>query len=80
MSFKKFFEFLSEKKSSNPKDIEEVGIPEPKANPTEPLACPKCGKTQLPCECYTDDYYNAKLPQQAPRPNKLIKPKKGKNE
>lgn len=80
MLFKKYIEFLTEKKKSDPKDIEEVKIPEPKANPAEPLACPKCGGTQLPCECYTKDYYNAKLAQQTPRPNKLIKPKRKENE
>jgi len=80
MSFKKFFEFLTEKKSADSKDIEEVKVPEPKANPNEPLACPKCGSTKMPCECYTEDYYNAKLSQQTPRPNKLLKPKKKENE
>jgi len=80
MAFKKFFEFLTEKKSADSKDIEDVTVPQPKADPKEPLACPKCGKTKLPCECYTDDYYNAKLSQQTPRPNKLLKPKKKENE
>jgi hypothetical protein len=80
MSFKKFSEYLNEKKKPKPEDIEEVEVPKPDANPNEPLACPKCGSSKLPCECYTDDYYNAKLSQQAPRPNKLLKPKKKKDE
>ena len=76
MSFKKFFEFLSEGKKNNPKDIEEVSVPKPNLDSDAPLACPKCGSFQLPCECYTDDYYNSKLSQQTPRPNKIYKPKK----
>jgi hypothetical protein len=80
MPFKKFFEFLLEKKKSDSKDIEEVSVPKPDVKPNEPLSCPKCGSSELPCECYTDDYYNAKLPQWAPRPNKLLKPKKKKDE
>lgn len=76
MSFKKFFEFLSEGKKRDPKDIEEVSAPNPKVNADTPLACPKCGSFKLPCECYTDDYYNSKLSQQTPRPNKIFKPKK----
>lgn len=80
MSFKKFFEFLTEKKKANPKDIVEVEVPKPDINPNEPLSCSKCGSSKLPCECYTEDYYNAKLTQQTPRPNKLLKPKKKENE
>jgi hypothetical protein len=76
MSFKKFFEFLSEGKKKDTKDIEEVSAPKPKVNADTPLACPKCGSFKLPCECYTDDYYNSKLSQQTPRPNKIYKPKK----
>lgn len=80
MAFKKFIEFLAEGKKPNKKDIEEVEVPKPDANPDANLACPKCGSSKLPCECYTDDYYNAKISQQTPRPNKILKPKKKENE
>jgi hypothetical protein len=73
MSFKKFFQFISEGKKPKEHDIEEVSVPDPKINADAPLSCPKCGSTKLPCECYTDDYYNSKLTQQTPRPNKIFK-------
>lgn len=80
MAFKKFIEFLLEKKKQGSDDIQDVEVPKPDANPDADLACPKCGSSRLPCECYTDDYYNAKIPQQTPRPNKIIKPKKKTDE
>ena len=78
MFFKKFFQFLTEKSDS--KDIEDVQPPKPKLDPAVPTKCPKCGKTSAPCECYTDDYYDAKLGKSTPRPNKIIKPKKKKED
>ena len=54
--------------------------PSPELDPSVPTKCPKCGQTSSPCECYTDDYYNAKISQQTPRPNRIIKPKKKKDE
>jgi len=80
MSFKKFLQFITEKKKADPKDIQDAKVPEPKIDPEAALACPKCGSTKMPCECYTDDYYNTKLQYQTPRPNKLLKPKKKENE
>ena len=81
MTFKKFFSYLNEKKKSDAKDIQDVSIPVPNTkDPNEPLACPKCGTSKLPCECYTEDYYNAKLSHWAPRPNRVIRPKKEENE
>jgi len=80
MAFKKFKEFLLEGKKPGVKDIQDVEVPKPDLNPDANLSCPKCGSSKLPCECYTDDYYNAKISQQTPRPNKLLKPKKKKDE
>jgi hypothetical protein len=79
MIFKKFAQFIFEKKGDS-KDIEDAQPPKPALDPSVPLKCPKCGQTTSPCECYTDDYYNAKLGQQTPRPNKIVKPKKKENE
>lgn len=79
MHFKKYSDYLLEKKKDS-KDIEEVEIPKPEADSEIPLTCPKCGSTSLPCKCYTEDYYNAKLGQQTPRPGKTHKPKKKENE
>ncbi len=76
MIFKKFYQFLIEK--SDPKDIEDAQSPRPKIDPSISTKCPKCGKTSAPCECYIDDYYDAKLGKATPRPNKVIKPKKKK--
>jgi hypothetical protein len=77
MSFKKFFQFILEKKKPSDKDIEEIEAPKPDS-PAEPLSCPKCGSSRLPCECYTDDYYDAKKSHQTPRPSTTIKPKNKK--
>lgn len=74
MNFKSFKEFILEKKAD--KDIQDVVPPKPDLDPSVPLTCPKCGKTSSPCDCYIDDYYNSKYPQQAPKPTKIIKPKK----
>ena len=76
MSFKKFYQYLSEGKKPKSHDIVEVEVPRPDIDPNSALKCPKCGSSAFPCECFTDDYYNSKTPQQAPRPNKVIKPKK----
>ena len=80
MTFKKFSQFIAESKKPDKKDIEEASVPKPDAAPDANLACPKCGSSSLPCECYTDDYYNAKISQQTPNPNTVIKPKKKSNE
>jgi len=80
MAFKKFLEYILEKKKSDSKDIQDVMPPSPELDPSVPTKCPKCGQTSSPCECYTDDYYNAKISQQTPRPNRIIKPKKKKDE
>lgn len=70
---KTFKEYLNEKDN---KDIEE-------AVPLKPLpsdikddtSCETCGAKEFPCECYTEDYYDAKIPQQIPRAS-IKKPKK----
>ena len=85
MVFKKFRDFLNEiagppvkdagkKKKHNPKDIESVDPLVPPIDPEVITKCPKCGATTGVCGCFTDDYYNAKLPQQAPIPS-TTKPK-----
>jgi len=58
---------MSEGVKVNPKkkDIEEVSASN--SNPDLPNACPKCGETGQVCNCYTDDYYDAKTPQYAPK-------------
>lgn len=78
--FKKFFQFISEGKKPKPHDIEQADPTNPPIDPAIVTKCPKCGSTGMICDCYTDDYYNAKLPQQAPRPNKKVKPKTKDNE
>jgi uncharacterized C2H2 Zn-finger protein len=81
MHFKKYSDYLNEKKDKDSKDIEEVEIPKPDLDPEIALACPKCGSSSLPCKCFTEDYYNAKLGQQTPRPGKTVKNiKKKENE
>jgi hypothetical protein len=78
MIFKRFREFLSEaagppvkgagkKKKKDPKDIESADPLTPPTDPRIETKCPKCGSTVRPCQCYIDDYYNAKTPQWAPR-------------
>jgi hypothetical protein len=85
MKFKKFREFLNEiagppvkgagkKKEKDPKDIESADPLTPPIDPEVVTKCPKCGATSMVCGCFTDDYYNAKLPQQAPKPS-TTKPK-----
>jgi hypothetical protein len=78
MVFKKFIQFITEKKKGNSKDIEEVSADKPNIDPTISLACPKCGNSDKVCNCYTDDYYNAKTPQNTPKGQ--IKTKKKKDE
>lgn len=75
--FKKFNEFLlSEKEESKkPKKTSQLAeeMPDPELEtPKSVLSdkCPKCGSTKVPCECAVDDYYDSKLPQQAPKPTK----------
>jgi hypothetical protein len=72
MEFKKFTEYLSEKKKPNPKDIEEV-VPE-KPNAGTPSISIKDKIINA-----TEDYYNAKTPQWNPK-GKSIKPKDKKME
>jgi hypothetical protein len=72
MSFKKFVDFIAEGSSvdSKKKDIEEVS-----AKPVGsdiPQTCPKCGESVMVCDCYIDDYYDARNPQYAPK-GKTIK-------
>ena len=79
MSFKKFIEYIVEKKKSDSKDIEQASPETPPVDPSAPLTCPKCGTTAQVCDCYIDDYYNAKTPYMTPRASKQ-KPKKKKDE
>ena len=72
MEFKKFTEYLSEKKKPNPKDIEEV-VPEKPSSGT-PIISIKDKIINA-----TEDYYNAKTPQWNPK-GKSIKPKDKKME
>jgi hypothetical protein len=85
MRFKRFREFLSEiagqptkdagkKKKKDPKDIESADPLVPPIDPLVRTKCSKCGSTEVPCQCYVDDYYNAKTPQWAPRAS-VKKPK-----
>ena len=78
MSFKKFTQFITEKKKGDNKDIEQVDADNPKIDPAIALKCPKCGSSDKVCNCYTDDYYNAKIPQQTPKGK--IKTKKKEDE
>lgn len=78
MSFKKFNQFIFEKKKGDKKDIEEVKADSPAIDPAITLTCPKCGNSDKVCNCYTDDYYNAKVPQQTPKGK--IKTKKKNDE
>lgn len=71
MSFKKFIDFIFEKKTDKHK-IEDVRAKTPPMDTEAPLICPKCGESAKTCDCYTDDYYNAKNPQQIPK-GKIIK-------
>jgi len=68
MNFKSFSRFVNEDK----KDITDAEAPKASVDSDSKL-CPKCGKSNLPCKCYTDDYYDAKLQQQTPKPTKTIK-------
>lgn len=73
MYFKKYSIFILEKNKKDKKDIEEAEIPNPELDEEMPLSCSKCGSLSLPCKCYTEDYYNAKLSQQTPKPSKTKK-------
>jgi hypothetical protein len=48
----------------------------PPIDPSVAMTCPKCGESEKVCDCYIDDYYNAKTPQYTPKG----KTKKKKNE
>lgn len=70
--FKKFIEFLTEERIKTKQLSEEIPDPEvetPKSVTSD--RCPKCGSTKVPCECYTEDYYDSKLSQQTPKPTKV---------
>lgn len=72
--FKKFDEFISEERIKVSQLAEENPDPEmetPKSVVDD--KCPKCGSTKVPCECYTEDYYDSKLAQQTPKPTKVKK-------
>jgi hypothetical protein len=86
MKFKRFREFLNEiagpptkgvgkKKGKDPKDIESADPLVPPERIDVATKCPKCGSTVRPCECFIDDYYNARTPQWAPNAS-VTKPKK----
>ena len=75
--FKKFLQFISESKvDPKKKDIEQVDAKPMHTN--EPETCPKCGETVNVCDCYKDDYYNAKTPQYTPRGKVFKKENKNK--
>lgn len=64
--FKKFIPFVLERK--NDKDaIEDVVANSPKHDTSIALVCSKCGEPGGLCDCFVDDYYNAKTPQQMPK-------------
>jgi hypothetical protein len=76
MPFKKFIQYISEKKKNDAHKIEEVKPDLPPIDPSVAMTCPKCGESEKVCDCYIDDYYNAKTPQYTPKG----KTKKKKNE
>jgi hypothetical protein len=78
MAFKKFIQFITEKKKGDSKDIEQANPDSPNVDPTIAEKCPKCGSSDKVCNCFTDDYYNAKIPQQTPKGS--IKTKRKKDE
>jgi hypothetical protein len=78
MLFKKYYQYLIEGKKPKSHEIRETEVPQPKVDPNTALKCPKCGSSEFPCDCFSNDYYDAKLPQQTPRPNKIVKNKDGK--
>jgi hypothetical protein len=78
MAFKKFTQFLIEKKKGDKKDIEQVNPDSSDVDPTIASKCPKCGSSDKVCNCYTDDYYNAKTPYTTPKGS--IKTKRKKDE
>lgn len=73
MIFKKFIDFILEAAKVDPKkkDIEDVQPQVKDSDPSVPLVCPKCGESNQICNCYTDDYYNAKTPQYTPKGKKF---------
>lgn len=75
MPFKRFIQFILEKKKGDKHAIEQVSAETPPVDPSIALVCPKCGESAKVCNCYLDDYYNAKNPQWNPK-GKIIKPKK----
>jgi len=79
MSFKKYTQFLMEKKKKDSKDIEDAKPEIPPVDPSLPLTCPKCGESSKICDCYVNDYYNAKTPQYTPKA-KVTKQKQNEEE
>lgn len=72
--FKTFRDFILEKRIKTSPLAEE--IPDPEVETPKSVAddkCPKCGSTKVPCECYTEDYYDSKLSQQTPKPTVINK-------
>jgi hypothetical protein len=67
MPFKKFIDYLLEKKKDDAHKIEDAKPETPPIDPSVPLKCPKCGESAKICDCYRDDYYNAKTPQYTPK-------------
>jgi hypothetical protein len=73
MPFKKFIDYILEKKKDDKSKIEDVKPDTPPIDSSVPLVCPKCGESAKICDCYSDDYYNAKTPQYTPK-GKTVKP------
>jgi hypothetical protein len=78
MSFKKFIDFILEKKKGDKHAIEDVKADAPPIDTEVPLVCPKCGELAKTCDCYVDDYYNAKTPQYMPKGIIIKNPKNEK--
>lgn len=78
MSFKKFIDFISEGSSVDPKkkDIEEVSAKQ--VDTESPEICPKCGESAQVCDCFIDDYYDARTPQYAPKGKTIKRDNKNK--
>lgn len=71
--FKKFLDFLNETSNRIKTSNLSEKIPDPtieKSKKVDDGLCPKCGSDKIPCNCSVDDYYDSKLPQQTPKPNK----------
>jgi hypothetical protein len=74
MTFKRFKQFILEGKGKDPKDIEEAMPLSQDIDPKDKGKCPKCGSSDQPCKCYTEDYYDAKMPRYNPN-GRIHKPK-----